>query len=324
MPKEKEYSGMTKDKLMTYTFVALLIIAVITIVMWWDVYALDVMTMQPIGMQYGLTVLINCLIAVGIAVGIDILLYKVASDSPLNIMSAAVFGLIVSLSYTIGEPVMRGTEVMPLFGPDAFVFVAFITVVGMVIFKKLARRKYVNPAAAAKLVVLGIAGLFTILIPADHLITGALQFPSLAGPIGYDIISGNGASGFGYYLVGCFANPASPIPTGIPTQSEIFNLFLVTKFHSWAGGASSIAVIIVGIALFVLARIDISRVLHGDRSSVDSANVYWPADIWCKSRCADCDDSNVHGLLGRFDTGVVSNELGFTLFGSCWQVKAYY
>jgi Na+-translocating ferredoxin:NAD+ oxidoreductase RnfD subunit/NAD-dependent dihydropyrimidine dehydrogenase PreA subunit len=254
MPKEKEYSGMTKDKLMTYTFVALLIIAVITIVMWWDVYALDVMTMQPIGMQYGLTVLINCLIAVGIAVGIDILLYKVASDSALNIMSAAVFGLIVSLSYTIGEPVMRGAEVMPLFGPDAFVFVAFITVVGMVIFKKLARRKYVNPAAAAKLVVLGIAGLFTILIPADHLITGALQFPSLAGPIGYDIISGNGASGFGYYLVGCFANPASPIPAGIPTQSEIFNLFLVTKFHSWAGGASSIAVIIVGIALFVLAR----------------------------------------------------------------------
>ncbi|MDX1813200.1 MAG: RnfABCDGE type electron transport complex subunit D [Candidatus Bathyarchaeia archaeon] len=257
MSKVKEYSGMTKDKLMTYTFAALLIISVITIVMWWDVYALDVMTLQPIGMQYGLTVLINCLIAVGIAVGIDVLLYKVASDSPLNIMSAAVFGLIVSLSYTVGEPVMRATEVMPLFGPDAFIYVALMTIVGMILFKKLqgvASRKYVNPAVAAKLVVLGIAGLFTILIPADHLVTGGLQVPSLAGPISYDIVAGNGASGFGFYLVGCFANPASPIPSTVPTQSEIFNLFLVEKFHGWAGGASSIAVIIVGIALFVLAR----------------------------------------------------------------------
>ena len=59
MSKVKEYAGMTKDKLMTYTFVALLIIAVITIVMWWDVYALDVATLQPIGWQYGLTVLVN-------------------------------------------------------------------------------------------------------------------------------------------------------------------------------------------------------------------------------------------------------------------------
>jgi Na+-translocating ferredoxin:NAD+ oxidoreductase RnfD subunit/NAD-dependent dihydropyrimidine dehydrogenase PreA subunit len=257
MSKEKEYSGMTKDKLMTYTFVALLVIAVITIVMWWDVTALDVMTLEPIGMQYGLTVLINCLIAVGLAVGIDLLLNKVASDSPLNLMSAAVFGLIVSLSYTVGEPVMRATEVMPLFGPDAFLYVALITVVGMILFKKLqsvAGRKYVNPAVAAKLVVLGIAGLLTILIPADHLITGGLQVPSLAGPISYDIVSGNGAAGFGFYLVGCFANPASPIPSTVPTQGDIFNLLFLEKFHGWAGGASSIAVIIVGIALFVLAR----------------------------------------------------------------------
>jgi coenzyme F420-reducing hydrogenase beta subunit/Na+-translocating ferredoxin:NAD+ oxidoreductase RnfD subunit len=257
MSKVKEYAAMTKDKLMTYTFVALLIIAVITIVMWWDVYALDVATMQPIGWQYGLTVLINCLIAVGIAVGIDFLLYKVASDSPLNIMSAAVFGLIVSLSYTIGEPVMRASEVLPLMGPDAFIYVAFISAVGMVLFKKiqgLAGRKYVNPAAAAKLVVLGLVGLFTILIPADHLVTGGLQVPSLAGPINYDVVGGNGAAGFGFYLLSCFSNPATPLSANIPTQSDIFNLLIVGKFHGWAGGASSLAVIIVGIALFVLAR----------------------------------------------------------------------
>ena len=255
MSKVKEYSWMTKDKLMTYTFIALLVLAVVTIVLWWDVQALDVMTLEPIGMQYGLTVLINCLIAVGIAVGIDALLYKVASDSPLNLMSAAVFGLIVSLSYTIGEPVMRVAEIAPLFGPDAFAYVALITVIGMVVFKKIqAARKYVNPAAAAKLVVLGFAGLFTLLLPSDHLVTSVLGVPSLAGPVGYDVIGGNGAAGFGFYLLGCFANPAAPLPTTTPTQSDIFNLLIVNKFHSWAGGASALAVIIVGIALFVLAR----------------------------------------------------------------------
>jgi electron transport complex protein RnfD len=257
MSKVKEYSWMTKDKLMTYTFIALLVLAVVTIVLWWNVQALDVATLEPIGMQYGLTVLINCLIAVGIAVGIDVLLYKVTEDSPLNIMSAAVFGLIVSLSYTIGEPVMRAQEIVPLFGPDAFVYVALITAVGIVIFKKIqgmAGRKYVNPAVAAKLLVLSFAGLFTLLIPADHLVTGGLAVPSLAGPIGYDVIGGNGAAGFGLYLQGCFANPATPIPTTPPTQSDIFNLLIFDKFHSWAGGVSSLAVIIVGIALFVLAR----------------------------------------------------------------------
>ena len=34
MSKPKEYSSMTKDKLMTYTFVSLLIITVITAVLW--------------------------------------------------------------------------------------------------------------------------------------------------------------------------------------------------------------------------------------------------------------------------------------------------
>lgn len=257
MSKPKEYSWMTKDKLMTYTFVALAVLAATTIIMWWNVYSLDVMTLEQIGWSYGLTVLINCLIAVGISIGIDVLFYKIASDSPLNIMSAAVFGLIVSLSYTIGQPVMRATEVLPLLAPQAFLYVGLISVVGMVLFKKLQGikgRKYVNPAVAAKLLVLLFVGIFTVLVPADHLVTGGLQVPSLAGPINYDTVPGNGAAGFGFYLVGCFGNPATPIPTTIPTQNEILNLFIVTKYHSWAGGASSLAVIIVGIALFALAR----------------------------------------------------------------------
>jgi len=256
MSKTQEYSVMTKDKLMVYTFVALAIIAAVTIVLWWNVHAVDAATGNTLGWNYGLTVLINTLIAVGIAVGIDFLLAKTASDSQLNLWSAAVFGMIVSLCYSIGEPQMRAGDVLPLLGPGSFLYVALITVIGMVIFKKLAGlkgRKYFNPAATAKLVILSIVGLFTVLIPKDHLTSGILQVPSLAGPISYNVVNGNGAAGFGFYLAGCFGNPNLAIPA-TPTQTDIFNLLILNKFHGWAGGASSIAVIIVGIALFVLAR----------------------------------------------------------------------
>lgn len=261
LSKPEEYSWMTKDKLMLYTFIALSAIAAVTIVLWWDTYAItyDMATgaAVQIGMSYGLTVLINCLIAVGIAIGLDALLYKVASDSQLNIASAAVFGMIVSLSYSIGEPSMRIEDIVPLIGPDCFLYVALITVVGLIVFKKiqgLKGRKYVNPAAAAKLLVLSFAGIFTVLIPSEHLSSGMLQVPSLAGPIGYDIVSGNGGAGFGYYLLACFANPASPIPSTAPTQNDVFNLLIFDKFHGWAGGASSLAVIVIGIVFFILVR----------------------------------------------------------------------
>jgi electron transport complex protein RnfD len=255
MSKPKEYSLMTKDKLMTYTFVALVILAVITTVMWWGVVTKDA-SGNVVGWQYGYAVIFNCLIAVGIAVGIDALLYKVASDSQLNIMSAAVFGLIVALSYTIGIPQMNTGEVLPLVAPDCFVYVALITVVGIVLFKKLqglAGRKYVNPAAAAKLIIFAFAGIFTILIPSDHLSTSALGVPSLAGPIGYNVVGNNGLSGFGFYLYTCFMNPTLQLSASV-SQGDVFNLLILGKFHAWAGGACSLAVIIVGIALFALAR----------------------------------------------------------------------
>lgn len=258
MSKPKDYSWMTKDKLMTYTFVALAIIAAVTIALWWNVTTVSFGpdgSMVPTGMAYGLTLLISCLIAVGIAVGIDVLLNKVTSDSPLNIMSAAVFGLIVALSYSYGEPVMRITEILPLIGPDAFIYVALITTVGMVLFKKLQGlkgRKYVNPAAAAKILVLIFFGL-AVLVPSEHLSTSLLGVPSLAGPIGYEPIAGNGLAGFGFYVAGCYWNPTLPVPT-VVTQTEVLNTLVLEKYHGWAGGASSLAVIIVGIALFALAR----------------------------------------------------------------------
>jgi electron transport complex protein RnfD len=232
MSKPKEYSWMTKDKLMTYTFVALLILAVVSYI------------------SFGVDPLILALISVGVAVGIDFLVSKVAADSPLNIMSAAVFGLIVALSYTLGKPTMATIEALPLQPPGAYLFAALISATGMVLFKKLqglAGRKYVNPAAAAKLVVM-IPFLDTVLLAKDHLVSGALGVPALAGPIGYEVIGNNGLASFAGYIQACFANPTAT------EYSPVEQLLLVQKWHGWVGGVSSIAVIAVGIALFILAR----------------------------------------------------------------------
>jgi electron transport complex protein RnfD len=246
MSKAKEYSSMTKDKLMTYTFIALLILAIVTAVIWWSVDT-------PSGWNQGLTVVIISVISVGVAVGLEILISKVASDSTMNIMSAAVFGFIVALSYSLGIPIMNTGEILPLEAPEAFFYVAFISAIGLVLFKKiqgLAGRKYVNPAAAAKLVAfLGSFG--SIFLAVDH--AQALGVPSLAGPIGYDIIGGNGAAAFSTFMTGCFASRNAAI-LGAPTQNDVFSLLIFDKFHGWIGGASSLAVIIVGIGLFILAR----------------------------------------------------------------------
>jgi Na+-translocating ferredoxin:NAD+ oxidoreductase RnfD subunit len=54
----------------------------------------------------------------------------------------------------------------------------------------------------------------------------------------------------------CFSNPG-PIKNGhLPgyTASDVFQTLFLDKFHGWTGGASALAVIVVGIALFVIAR----------------------------------------------------------------------
>jgi len=244
MSEAKEYSLMTKDRLMTYTFVALSMLAVVAVVLWFPVSSTS-------GWNLGLTAGITSLIAVGVAVGVDALLYKVTADSPLNTMSAAVFGLIVALSYSLGAPAMTtfSESILPLEAPGAFVWVALISLVGLVLFKKiqgLAGKKFVNPAASAKLLVL-LPFLYTVLLPADH----ALNIPTLAAGLNYD-----GFTSFGAWLQFCFGNPG-PIAAGeIPaiTQSAVFETLFLNKFHGWVGGASSLAVIIVGIALFALCR----------------------------------------------------------------------
>ena len=91
----------------------------------------------------------------------------------------------------------------------------------------------------------------TLLLVKEHFASftqGGLGVPLLAGPIGNTVINNNGPAPFVSYLQGCFANPASVLP-------DVYWLMIVQKFHGWVGGVSSLAVIIVGIGLFIVAAI---------------------------------------------------------------------
>ena len=103
---------------------------------------------------------------------------------PLNTNSAVVFGLIVALSCSLGTPPeLTGTPPITMIEPGVYIFPALFSMIGMILFKKLQGllgRKYVNPAAIAKLLVL-IPLLSVALIPADH-----TKLPSLTSPLYYD------------------------------------------------------------------------------------------------------------------------------------------
>lgn len=250
-PAPHIHSPMTKNRMMQYTFFAILATIIVSAALWSQVTT-------PSGWNLGLTVAICALISVGLAVVFDFLIGKVASDSEVNTWSAAVFGLIVTGCFSLGYPSMAmGMETgVPVEAPVAFYYVAIITLLGLVVFKKvmgLAGRKFVNPAAAAKFLVL-IPGTFTTLLTSWHLKDGMLQVPSLSGPISATaIIGGNGGgegyAAFGGYLQNCYALPGTEM-----TPASIESIMLLAKYHGWVGGASSVAVIIAGIVLFVLGR----------------------------------------------------------------------
>jgi H+/Na+-translocating ferredoxin:NAD+ oxidoreductase subunit D len=245
MSKPKEYSWMTKDKLMLYTLIALAVLVGLSVI------------------PFGYTSVLVALISVGVAVGIDALLSKVASDAQLNIMSAAVFGLIVACSYTLGLPTQGITPPasyplnVTMQGAGLYVYPALISMVGMVLFKKtMKKRKFVNPAAAAKLLVLVF--LFWIALnPPEHL----QMFPSLQSPLNLNT-SPEGQPvpfGFGLALQQCFGQSFSaykPDFSGLvtTTQADVLYTLTIMKYHGWMGGVSSIAVLAVGIALFIVAR----------------------------------------------------------------------
>jgi Na+-translocating ferredoxin:NAD+ oxidoreductase subunit D len=238
--------SMSKNRLMQYTFFAILAVTIVSIALWSDVTT-------PSGWNLGLTVAIGALIAVGIAVAVDLLIGKVTADSEVNTWSAAVFGLIVINCFSLGFPTMAvGLETgVPVEAPLAFFYIALISIIGIVVFKKvmsLTGRKLVNPAAAAKFLVL-LPTLPATLITAFHLKTGLLQVPALAGGISAtSIVNGNGGATFGSYLQACYGLPTAQSPATI--ESVMF----LAKYHGWVGGASSVAVIIAGIVLFAIGR----------------------------------------------------------------------
>jgi electron transport complex protein RnfD len=249
MAKENVKAPMTKDLMMQYTFVALAVLALVSFI------------------SFGFDSLIISVVAVLVAVACDYLLSLVmGKKGPLNTWSAAVFGLIVAMSYTLGmAPAMATEEFSILGGPgyDKFLYPALISAVGLIVFKKiqgLAGRKYVNPAAIAKLLIIGLvlAPSFA-LIPEDHMAVNLLN-PSTKSAFGDYYFYPMDTSYFGSTMISCYGDPeADPMNPYVYGSWEnplpdVLYIMLVQKYHSWLGGVSSIAVIAVGIALFALLR----------------------------------------------------------------------
>lgn len=238
---------MTKDLLMKYTLIALCIIAVGSFI------------------SFGVDSLLISAISVVVAVACDYLLSLVMGEKgPLNTMSAAVFGLIVAMSYSLGLPAIATVQEITLAGGiEQYMYPAIISAVGLIVFKRLqglAGRKYVNPAAIAKLLVVGLLVMPAIssLTPADHELSINLQNPETQGPFGpfysMDTISLGGS------LISCYGDPSldpmNPYTFGTvenPLPDVLYNMILV-KYHGWVGGFSSILVIGLGIALIALSR----------------------------------------------------------------------
>jgi len=242
---------MTKDLLMKYTFIALLIIAVLSYI------------------SFGFESILISIISVFVAVACDFLLSMVmGSKGPKNTMSAAVFGLIVAMSYSLGLPLMS-TEMIPVLtgGIEQYLYAALISAVGLIVFKKLqglAGRKYVNPAAMAKLLILGLLFLpafssMSALLPTDHFLLD-LQNPPTTNVFTGGIYYPMDTSIFGSTLVACYGSrsldPMNPFTYGTfenPLPDVLYNMIFL-KYHGWIGGFSSILVMAVGLALFVICR----------------------------------------------------------------------
>jgi Na+-translocating ferredoxin:NAD+ oxidoreductase RnfD subunit len=156
--------------------------------------------------------------------------------------------LIVAQIYSLGLPSSATVEILPLTAPQAYYFVAVTAALGMIVLKKgqnLLGRKYVNPAAAASLLVL-FPFLNSILLAKDHLTSGLANgsgLPALTTAIGY-----KGTYSFAYWIQNCLGKST------VVTPSAVFFTYLFQKFHGWPGGASSVAVILVGVGLFIACR----------------------------------------------------------------------
>ncbi len=262
MVKDTVKAAMTKDLIMKYTFVALCILAALSFI------------------SFGVDSIIISVISVLVAIVCDYLLSLVmGKKGPLNTWSAAVFGLIVAMSYTLGEAPAMATEKFSILGGaglDKYLYPALISAVGLIVFKKLqglAGRKYVNPAAITKLLIIGLlitaptsvimssGGSSSAFLPADHMGAFDLQNRLTESAIpGFPDYYPMETQAFGSAMISCYGSPdldpMYPYTYGTPENPlpDILYNMLVQKYHGWIGGVSSIAVIAVGIALFALLR----------------------------------------------------------------------
>jgi electron transport complex protein RnfD len=247
LSQPNENLRVAKHTLMKYMLMALAILTAVSALAW------------------GLISILLVVISVVVAVSLDYLLSLImGAKGRRNTLSAAVFGFIVALSYSLGNPLSfafgsylgpyYSPEVIPISAPWAFAYVALISAVGMILFKKLQgllKRKYVNPAATAKLIVL-LPFTQTLLLSPAH-----LNSIPLNGPIGYSYTLGNSSvyAAFGALVNACMGNAAqtqNALFTVSPTS--LFETLTLMKYHGWVGGASSLAVVLVGTGLFIAAR----------------------------------------------------------------------
>ncbi len=214
---------MPKNQWMKYTLIALVIIAITSVI------------------GFGITAIILTVVSLAVAVACDYAVFLASrKKSASNIYSAAVAGMIVALSFSSGIPYSTATSVLMDMNVQIGA-VALISAITVLVFKRaqsLLGRKYVNPAATAKLLI--FAPIYAIaLIPADHL-------------------SSNIATGAGLkFAVSQMCYAAHP-PIGGVSFSSVFSdpvmSLLILKTHGWIGGASSIAVIAVGIGLILASK----------------------------------------------------------------------
>jgi len=253
---------MTKDLMMKYTFIALCILAALSAI------------------SFGVDSIVISVISVLVAVVCDYLFSMVmGKKGPVNTWSAAVFGLIVAMSYSLGMASAMATEEFSILGGDGldkYLYPALISAVGLIVFKKiqgLAGRKYVNPAAITKLLIIGLlitaptsvlmssGGSSSAFLPADHMGAFDLQNRLAESAIpGFPSYYPMETQAFGSAMISCYGNPdldpMYPYTYGTPEDPlpDILYTMIVQKYHGWIGGASSIAVMAVGIALFALLR----------------------------------------------------------------------
>ncbi len=219
--------GFDKNELMLKTFLMMLIIAFASVIV------------------MGMPALIHILVALGsvLAVYTTIDSYQrmkgveLTYDSP---ASPLVAGMIVALCMTVVGPDLGGRA--------PYTVTALVGVLTMLVFKygqgRYFRRKYINPAAGAKaLVLLVLFGINYLAETFEGLFGGALDggmiFHSHHSPFELDVLDPNE---FVDLLEWGFTTELPVFGTELTATQSLF----FWQTHSWIGGAASIVTLIVG------------------------------------------------------------------------------